>query len=103
MSKKIAWVGAAAALMLAVSPGLHAKVSAEQAARLGNSLTPLGAQTAGNGKDRYGGRGLPDWTGGITKDDIPKTYTEAGQHRPDPYASDKVVFTMHAQNLSKYA
>lgn len=103
MSKKIAWVGAAAALMLAVSPGLHAKVSAEEAARLGNSLTPLGAQKAGNGKDPATGLGIPDWTGGITKADIPKSYTKAGQHHPDPYAGDKVVFTINAQNLSKYA
>ena len=103
MSKKIAWVGAAAALMLAISPGLHAKVSAEEAARLGNSLTPLGAQKAGNGKDPATGLGIPDWTGGITKADIPKSYTKAGQHHPDPYAADKVIFTINAQNLSKYA
>ena len=103
MSKKIAWVGAAAALMLAVSPGLHAKVSAEEAARLGNSLTPLGAQKAGNGKDPSTGLGIPDWNGGLTKADIPKTYTKAGQHHPDPFASDKVIFTINAQNLSKYA
>ena len=103
MSKKIAWVGAAAALMLAVSPGLHAKVSAEEAARLGNSLTPLGAQKAGNGKDPATGLGIPDWNGGLTKADIPKTYTKAGQHHPDPFASDKVIFTINAQNLSKYA
>lgn len=103
MSKKIAWVGAAAALMLAVSPGLHAKISAEEAARLGNSLTPLGAQKAGNGKDPSTGLGIPDWNGGLTKADIPNTYTKAGQHHPDPFASDKVIFTINAQNLSKYA
>lgn len=103
MSKKFAVVGATAALMIAMSSGVYAKVTAAEAGKLGNSLTPMGAQKAGNGKDVASGLGIPDWDGGITKARIPKSYTKAGQHHPDPYASDKIVFTITAQNLQKYA
>ena len=102
MSKKFALVGAAA-LALAMSSGVYAKVSQAEASKLGTTLTPLGAVKAGNGKDPATGLGIPAWDGGITKDRIPKTYTKAGQHHPDPYASDKVVFKINAQNLSQYA
>lgn len=102
MSKKFALVGAAA-LALAMSPGVFAKVSADEAAKLGNSLTPMGATKAGNGKDPATGLGIPAWDGGITKERIPKSYTKAGQHHPDPYASDKMVFSITAQNLKQYA
>ena len=103
MSKKLALVGAAAALAVTLSSGLYAKVSAAEAAKLGTTLTPLGAEKAGNGKDPATGFGIPDWNGGITKDKIPKSYTHAGQHHPDPYASDKTIFTIDNNNLSKYA
>lgn len=102
MSKKFALVGAAA-LALAMSSGAMAKVSADEAAKLGNTLTPMGATKSGNGKDVATGLGIPAWDGGITKERIPKTYTKAGQHHPDPYASDKIVFSINSKNLSQYA
>jgi uncharacterized protein DUF1329 len=103
MSKNFALVGAAAALAVVMSSAVYAKVPASEVAKLGSSLTPMGAQKAGNGKAISTGLGIPDWTGGITKADIPKSYTKAGQHHPDPYASDKIVFSIDSKNLSKYA
>lgn len=103
MLKKIVGIGTAAALALAMSTAGHAKVSAADADKLGKSLTPFGAVKAGNGKDPATGLGIPAWNGGITREDIPKTYTAAGQHHPDPYADDKVLFTITAQNMGEYA
>ena len=49
-------------LMIAVwSPAVQAKISAEEAARLGGEeLTPMGAERAGNADGS-----IPEWTGGI--------------------------------------
>ena len=103
MLKKLTAMGSAIALSLSVAANVQAAVSAQEAAKLGNSLTPFGANVSGNGKAVSTGLGIPDWTGGIQKKDIPKEYTRPGQHHPDPYKNDKVVFTITAQNLSKYA
>ena len=47
-------------LALAAATAL-AKVSDEEAARLGKELTPVGAERAGNAAGT-----IPEWTGGIT-------------------------------------
>jgi len=103
MLKKIVGIGTAAALALAMSTAGHAKVSAAEADKLGKSLTPFGAVKEGNGKDPATRMGIPAWNGGITREDIPKSYTAAGQHHPDPYANDKILFTITAQNMGQYA
>lgn len=104
MLKKISVVGTAVTLALAISAAVQAKVPASEAAKLGTSTTtPLGAQVAGNGKDVATGLGIPAWTGGMTRNDIPKTYTQAGQHHPDPFADDKILLTITNQNQGQYA
>jgi hypothetical protein len=104
MLKRISAVGAAAALAVAIAATAHAKVPASEAAKLGtNALTPFGAPVAGNGKDPATGLGIPAWNGGLTSKDIPKTYTRPGQHHPDPFADDKILFTITNQNQSQYA
>ena len=60
----------------------------------GSELTPLGAEKAGN-KDGT----IPPWTGGITSP--PKGYKK-GEHHPDPYPEDKVLFTIDSANLDSY-
>ena len=62
-----------------------AAITAEQAARLGNDLTPLGGEKAGNANGT-----IPAWDGGITS---PPAGYQKGMHHPDPYAADKVLFT----------
>ncbi|MCP4687836.1 MAG: DUF1329 domain-containing protein [Desulfobacterales bacterium] len=82
-------------LALALSfGGAIAKVSKEEAAKLGNELTPLGATKAGNAEGT-----IPEWTGGLSAP--PEGYVE-GEVEPDPYADDKVLFTITAQNLDQY-
>ena len=86
-------------LLLAVtvaltSSGVMAKLSADEAAKLGNELTPMGAVKAAN-KDGS----IPEWTGGITK--APAGYT-VGDHHPDPYPEDKVEYAITASNVADY-
>ena len=87
----------AAAILFAQSA--WGAVSPQEAARLGQDLTPLGGEKAGNADGT-----IPAWTGGI------KSAAEAGfpnyrsgDHHPDPFASDKPLFTITAANLSQYA
>jgi len=76
-------------------PAAHAGVSADEAARLGNDLTPVGAEKAGNAEGT-----IPAWDGGITQ---PPAGFEQGQHHPDPYADDEALFTITAANKGEYA
>jgi hypothetical protein len=85
-----------AAIMLSLCAGsLLAAVSAEDAASLGTTLTPFGAQRAGNAAGT-----IPAWTGGITQ--APAQYQAAGQHHPDPFAADRPLFTITSANLQQY-
>jgi hypothetical protein len=72
----------------------HAAISAEDVARLGKDLTPMGAIKAGNA-----GGSIPAWSGGITQ--APSGYTPGGHHI-DPFASDSIMFTITADNLQQY-
>jgi len=72
----------------------NAAVSAEQAAKLGNELTPLGATKAANADGS-----IPAWSGGLTK--IPAGY-QPGKHHVDPYASDAIKVTITAANMDQY-
>jgi hypothetical protein len=85
-------------IALVISGGIGssvAKVSEEEAARLGGELTPLGALRAGNADDS-----IPEWTGGIISP--PEGY-QAGGHHLDPFADDPVLFEITAANADQYA
>jgi len=84
----------ASAMALAFSFNAAAKLPADQVARLGADLTPVGAEKAGN-KDGS----IPAWDGGITK--APAGY-KPGDHHPDPFAADKVLFTIDKSNLAQH-
>lgn len=74
---------------------LFAAVSPEEAARLDADLTPLGAERAGNAAGT-----IPAWTGGITE---PPVGYDPGDHHPDPYPTDTVLFTITAANVAEHA
>lgn len=103
MLKKLTALGSAMALSLSVAANVQAGVSATEAAKLGKSLTPFGADVRGNGKDVSTGFGIPAWDGGLQRDDIPKSYTRPGQHHPNPFPNDKVLFTISNSNVAEYA
>ena len=77
-----------------LSSAAMAKMSAEEVARLGQDLTPFGAEKAANADGS-----IPAWNGGITS--APEGY-EPGMHHLDPYSADKVLFTIDKTNLDKY-
>lgn len=58
-------------------------------------LTPFGAIQAGNAEGT-----IPPWTGGITTP--PAGFVLGGGH-PDPYAGEKKLFAISAQNMTAYA
>lgn len=79
-------------LPLLINPAFAA-VDAAQADKLGTTLTPVGAERAGNADGS-----IPEWTGGLAKD----TGKLADGFREDPFASEAPLFTITAQNLDQY-
>ena len=75
------------------APMAHAAVSAEEAAKLKTTLTPLGAERAGN-KDGS----IPPWDGGYPVD---ASYNSASI--PDLFGKDKPLLTITPQNAAQYA
>ena len=85
-------------LMLCAALGAasaYAEVSPEEAAQLKTTLTPFGAEKAGN-KDGT----IPAWTGGDTT--IPPGFKPGGR-RSDPFASEKPLYSITAKNVAQYA
>ena len=83
------------ALTLSLLAGsVLAAVSPEEAAKLGTSLTPLGAEKAGNADGS-----IPEWTGGLPKNAAPML---PGGFLGNPFASEQPLFTITAQNLDQY-
>lgn len=92
MKKTILTTGALTLSFLASSA--MAAVSESEAARLGNALTPIGAEMAGNAAGT-----IPAWTGGLPQDAAP---ISADGFVGDPYGADKPKFTITAQNYEQY-
>lgn len=83
-------MAAGLAAMLAATPGF-----AQDASSLGKDLTPFGAIRAGNADGT-----IPEWTGGITQ---PPPGYQVGDHHPDPFADDQVLFSITGENADQYA
>jgi len=94
MMKKIGIIAAAMTVALTTATA-YAKVSDEDAAKLGKQLTPLGGEVAANADGS-----IPAWTGGLTK--APAGYTEGGFH-PDPYTGESPEFVITGQNYKQYS
>ncbi len=72
----------------------QAKVDSAQAARLGQDLTPLGGERAGNAAGT-----IPAWDGGLAQ---PPANYQPGMHHPDPYSADAPLYQVNSQNLAQY-
>ncbi len=92
-TKRLMQFGAAMALSLLAS-GVMAAVSPEEAAKLGTSLTPLGAEKAANADDS-----IPEWTGGLPTN---AAVVDANGFLADPFASEQPLFTITAANVEQY-
>lgn len=90
-SHRLIRVSLALALSMSAAGAL---AGSDDAQKLKNSLTPLGAERAGNATGT-----IPAWEGGITQ--APKGY-QPGKHHIDPFADDKPLFTITKANLEQY-
>jgi hypothetical protein len=86
---------AALFVALSCSTAAWAKVSADEAAKLGKELTPVGATKAGNEEGT-----IPAWEGGLTK--APPCFKGEGERYCDPFPEDEPQFTITAKNLDQY-
>ena len=87
-----------AGIMCALTPLAWAKVSPEEAAKLGNELTCSGAERAGNADGTipaFSGK----WVG--TPDTV--SHEGTGHFWPSPYAAEKPLFNITAKNMSEHA
>ena len=78
-----------AALLLGAPLAVGA-VSPQDAARLGQDLTPLGGEKAGNADGT-----IPAWTGGLK---MPLPGYQQGVARSDPFADETPLFAITAEN-----
>ena len=81
-------------LLAACASQSQAKVDETQASRLGQDLTPLGAERSANASGS-----IPAWTGGVQ----PPAGYSVGMHHPDPYAADPVLYRVDSSNAAQYA
>lgn len=82
-------ISASFALVALWSSGSAATATAEEAAKLGNEFTPVGAIAAGNADGS-----LPEWTGDKNFTEEQKAYTYAfleGERKKDPKVVDKLL------------
>lgn len=76
--------------------GAWAAAGVEEAKQLGRTLTPWGAEVAGNADGS-----IPAYTGGLTTP--PANWDPQNPNwRPDPFASEKPLFRIDASNYEKY-
>ena len=84
-----------AALAIAYGGLAYAGVTAEEAKKLGTTLTAVGAEKAGNTA-----KTIPEYSGGLT---TPPAGFKAGDGiRPDPSANEKPLFAIDAKNRAQY-
>lgn len=76
----------AASVMAAVSP--------DEAAKLGTTLTPFGAEKAGNADGT-----IPEWTGGLATN---AAAVDSNGFLDNPFAGEKPLFTITAANAEQY-
>lgn len=82
------------AMALVASPTIAA-VSADEAAKLKTTLTPLGGERAGNEDGS-----IPPWEGGLTKDEA---VTKVGDIPSQLFANEKPIMQINAANLHQHA
>lgn len=84
----------AALVVGALAAPVLAQPSADEIARLGADLTPVGAERAGNVAGT-----IPAWEGGLT---TPPAGFDPKNGYLNPYASDEVQFTITSENAEQY-
>jgi len=80
--------------MVSVAGISNAAVTETEAAKLGDSLTPLGGEASGNAEGT-----IPKWAGGLTKG--PTGYVP-GQPYLNPFNNEKPKLVIDSSNLEEY-
>jgi hypothetical protein len=91
----LSYKSALAAILSLSTSFAVAAVSPQEASKLGQELTPIGAEKAGNATGT-----IPAWTGGLTEG--PGGFSNE-QGYLDPFADDQPAKEITAQNYQKYA
>ncbi|MEG1626432.1 DUF1329 domain-containing protein [Pseudomonas sp.] len=91
--KPITFFQGAALTLTLLATGVMAAVSQQEADQLGTTLTPLGAQKEGNSDGS-----IPAWTGGLK----PGAAKVEKGFLGDPFADEKPLFVINAQNAQQY-
>jgi hypothetical protein len=86
----------AAGLTLACAGTALAALTPDEIKQLGTTLTPIGAEKAGNADGS-----IPAYTGGLTSS--PKGYVKGAGLRVDPFADEKPLFSIDAKNMAQYS
>jgi len=76
----------------------QAGVSASEARQLGDSLTPFGAEKAGN---RAGT--IPAYTGGLSVNDLPPDFQKGSGIWTNPFPNEKPLYSISRHNLAEHA
>lgn len=84
----------AAVLLCGMGTQAQAAITAEEAARLGTELTPMGADPAGNAAGT-----IPAWTGGMT---TPPPGFKPGSDYINPFADEKPLYVITAANMAEH-
>jgi hypothetical protein len=100
MKKFISWAPVAVAAMTSLLAGQAlAKVPATEAEKLGKELNCVGGEKAGNKEGT-----IPEYTSKWLGTPPGIDYKpNVGQHPVDPYANEKPLYTITAENMAQYA
>lgn len=85
----------AASLAMVLAVQAQAAVSTQDAAKLGTSLTLVGAEKAGNTDGS-----IPAYSGGLTT--APASFKAGDSMRPDPFANEKPLLVIDGKNVDQY-
>ena len=95
MMKSISKVLGCSVLSMLASGIAVAQMSPEEVNRLGNDLTPNGAEMAGNAAGT-----IPAWSGGLTE---PPAGWKPEMGYVNPFKDEKPLFVITAENMNEYA
>src|SRR5690625_1582541 len=84
-----------ALVMAMIGSSAQAAITAEEAAKLGAELTPIGAEPNANADGS-----IPAWAGGMTQP--PANYKPGSGEYVDPFANEEPLYTITADNMERY-
>lgn len=97
MTKVNMFLTASVAVVLMSAGAALAKVPADQVARLGKDLTPMGSERAGSPDGM-----VPAWEGGMSAPPAGVKFDPKKDNLPNPFAGDPVKFTVTGANAGQY-